>query len=129
MKSQRNKKSLHNYKSVHKINVHTIMDKVSDVLAERISQDPLESYFCKQPPPGVWKDKLPLHEFGYANTFRNQKVFKSTATGKVRDEINFESDRTSSMSEKIQTKNNRCYLQDFQAASRYLAIKPTQEVS
>ena len=126
MKSQRNRKSLHNYKSVHKINVHTIMDKV--VLAERFSQDPLESYFCKQP-PGVWKDKLPLYEFGYANTFRNQKVFKPTATGKVRDEINFESDRTSSMSEKIQTKNTRCYLQNFQAASRYLAIKPTQEVS
>ena len=33
--------------------------------------------------------------------FRNQKVFKPIAAGKVRDEnINFESDRTSLMSEK-----------------------------
>ena len=72
------------------------MNKVSDVLAERFSQDQLESYFCKQHPPGAWKDKLTLYDFGYANTFRIQEVFKSIATGKVRDEnINFESDRTS----------------------------------
>ena len=81
------------------------MNKVSDMLAERFSQDPLETYFCKQHPPGAWINKLPLYEFGYAKTFRNQKVFKPIATGKVRDEnINFESNRTSSVSEKIQTK-------------------------
>ena len=27
------------------------MNKVSDVLAERFSQDALETYFCKQHPP------------------------------------------------------------------------------
>ena len=42
---------------------------------------------------------------GYTKTFQNQKVFKPIVTGKVRDEnINFESNRTSLMSEKIQTK-------------------------
>ena len=56
--------------------------------------------------------------------FQNLKVFKPIATGKVRNEnINFESNRTSSMSEKIQ--NNPCYLQKFEAASRYLGIIPT----
>ena len=59
---------------------------VSDVLAERFSQDPLETYFCKQHPSGAWLDKLPLYDFGYAKTFRKQKVFKPIATGKVRDE-------------------------------------------
>ena len=29
------------------------MNKVSDVLAERFSQDPLETYFCKQQRPGA----------------------------------------------------------------------------
>ena len=29
------------------------MNKVSDVLAERFSQDPLETYFCKQHPAGA----------------------------------------------------------------------------
>ena len=77
------------------------MNKVSDVLAERFSQDSLESSFCKQHLPGTWKDKLLLYNFGNANTFQNQKVFKPIATGKVRDEnINFESDRTRSMSKK-----------------------------
>ena len=43
----------------------------------------------------------------YAKTFRNQKMFKSIATDRVRVEnINFESNRTSSMSEKIQTKQS-----------------------
>ena len=28
------------------------MNNVSDVMAERFSQDPLETYFCKQHPPG-----------------------------------------------------------------------------
>ena len=75
------------------------------MLAERFSQDPLETYFCKQHPPGAWIDKLPLYDFGYGKTFRKQKVFKPTATSKIRDEnINFESNRTSWMSEKIQKK-------------------------
>ena len=60
MKSQRNKKCLYNHKSVKciKINVHTVIEqasikrKVSDVLVERFCQDPLETYFCKQHPPG-----------------------------------------------------------------------------
>ena len=30
------------------------MNKVSDMLAERFSQDPLENYFCKQHPLGAW---------------------------------------------------------------------------
>ena len=54
------------------------MNKVSYVLAERFSQDPLETYFCRQHPPGAWKDKLPAYDFGYANIFWNQKVFKDT---------------------------------------------------
>ena len=69
------------------------MNKVSDVLAERFSQDPL--------------DKLPRYDFGYEKTFWKQNVFKPIATGKIRDEnVNFESNRTSSMSEKIQTKQS-----------------------
>ena len=47
------------------------MNKVSDVLAERFSQDPLETYFCKQHPAGAWIDKLPLYDFGHAKSFRN----------------------------------------------------------
>ena len=59
------------------------MHKVSDVLAERFSQDPLETYF---------------------QHFSKPKSIQAKATGKVSDEnINFESDRISSMSEKIQT--------------------------
>ena len=75
------------------------------MLVKRFSQDPLESYFCKQHPNEAWKGKLTLYDFDYANTFQNQKVFKPIATGKVRDE-NMESDRTSSMLEKIQTKQS-----------------------
>ena len=62
------------------------MHKVLYVLAGRFSQDPLETCLCKQHPPGAGKDKLPLYYFGYANIFRNQKVFKPVRTGKVRDE-------------------------------------------
>ena len=29
------------------------MNEVSDVLSERFSQNPLETYFCKQHPPGA----------------------------------------------------------------------------
>ena len=76
------------------------MHKVSYVLIERFSQDPWKTYFCKQHPPGAWKGNLRLHDFGYANSFQTQKVFKPiVATGNVRDEnINFESDKTSSRS-------------------------------
>ena len=67
------------------------MNKVSDVLAERFSQDPL--------------DKLPLYDF--AMTFWKQKLCKPIASSKVSNEnINFESNRTSSMSGNIQTKQS-----------------------
>ena len=79
------------------------MHKVLYVLIKRFGQDPLETYFCKQHPHGPWKDKLPLYNVDYANNFRNQKLFKPVATGKVGDK-NLESDRTSSLSEKIQIK-------------------------
>ena len=69
------------------------------MLGDKFSQDPLETYFCKQHPPVPWIDKLPLYDFGYAKTFRNQKVFKPIETDKVRDEnINLESKRTTSIS-------------------------------
>ena len=65
MKSQRNKKCLHNRKSVKgiKITVHTGIKvfnyayKVSYVFTERFSQDLSERYFwfCKQHPPGLEK--------------------------------------------------------------------------
>ena len=75
------------------------MHKVSYVLAKTFSEDPLETNIWKQYPSG--KDKLPLCDFDYPNTFRNQKVFKPIATGKARDE-NLESDRTISMLGKTQ---------------------------
>ena len=50
---------------------------------------------------------IPLYDFGYANTFRNQKVFKPIATGNVKDEnVNFLSNKTSSMSEKTKIKQS-----------------------
>ena len=65
-----------------------------------------------------------------ATLFKIKKIFKSIAAGNVRDEnINFESDRTSSMSEKKYKQSNPCYLQKFQAAIRYLTINLTQHVS
>ena len=94
------------------------MSKVSDVLAERFSQDPLENYFCKQHPPGTWIDKLPFYDFGYPKTFRNQKVFKPIATGKVRVEnINFESNRTSSIPEKNTNKTILAIFKSFKQSS------------
>ena len=79
------------------------MNKISDVLTKIFSQVPLETYFCKQHSPGAWIDNYS----GCAKTFQNQKLFKPIATGKVRDEhITLESNRTSSMSEKIQTKQS-----------------------
>ena len=47
------------------------MHKVSYVLAERFSQDPLETYICKQHPSG--KDKLPLYNFDYPKLFEAKK--------------------------------------------------------
>ena len=49
------------------------MYKVSDVLAERFSQDPLETYFWKQHPREAWIDNLLLYNFSNTSTFRNQK--------------------------------------------------------
>lgn len=106
------------------------MHKVSHELSKRFFQDPLETYFHKHHPPGARKDNLPLYDFGYENTFWNQLVFKPIVTGSVRDKkINFELGRTSSMSRKMQKKNNPCDLQKFQAPIRYLTIKTTQQVS
>ena len=93
------------------------------MLAKRFSQDSLETYTCKRHPSG--KDKLPLCDFDYPNTSRNQKVFKSIATGKARGE-NLESDKTSSMSEKIQTAVLAIFKSFKQSLYWYLAIKPTQ---
>ena len=81
------------------------MHKTSYVLAKRFSQDPLETYTWKQHSPGAWIDKLPLYDFDYANTFRNQKVFKSIAIAKARDG-NLESNRTRLMSEKKYKRNS-----------------------
>ena len=36
------------------------MNKVLDELAERFNQDPFETYFFKQYPPGAWKDSMTL---------------------------------------------------------------------
>ena len=44
------------------------MHKVSYFLAERFSQDPLETSFCKQHPLGASKDKLPPNDFDFTNT-------------------------------------------------------------
>ena len=94
------------------------------MLAERSRQDPLETYFYKQHPPGAWKDNLPLYDFGYSNTFQNQIAFKTIATGSVRDEnIKFV------FSVGKHKQNNSCDLQKFQVVIRYLAIEPTQQVS
>ena len=51
-------------------------------------------------PQFLWPKYHILKYFGYANSFQTQKVFKPiVATGNVRDEnINFESDKTSSRS-------------------------------
>ena len=103
------------------------MNKGLDVYAEGFSQDPLETYFCKQHSPGAWIDKLPLYDFGYAKTFQNQKVFKPIATGKVKNKnINFEPYRTSSMSKKIQAKQS--WLSPRVSSSHnipnYHAVKP-----
>ena len=62
----------------------------------------------------------------YADTFRIQKVLKPIAAVNVREEnISFESDRTSATLENIQTNNSL----SSKVSSRYLGIKPTQQVS
>ena len=51
------------------------MYKVSFVLAERCGQDPLETvetYFCKQHPPGASEDNLPLYDFGMPTSFETK---------------------------------------------------------
>ena len=45
------------------------MYKVSYVLAERFSEDPLETCFCMQHLSGAREDELPLYGFCYANIF------------------------------------------------------------
>ena len=76
------------------------MHKVLYKLAERFSQEPLETYFANN----IF---LSLCDFGYVNTFWNQIASKPIAAESVRNEnINFDSDRTSSRSEKIQTKQS-----------------------
>ena len=71
-----------------------------------------------------FQDWLPLYDFGYANTCRNQIAFKSIATGSARWKYKFESDRTSVTPGK---KYKQTTPYDLQAI-RYLAIKPTQQV-
>ena len=69
-----------------------------------MSKDPLETYF-------VNNILLSLYDFRYDNTFWNQIAPKPIATGSVRDKnMNFDSDRTSSMSERKQRKQS---LQSF----------------
>ena len=52
------------------------MRKVSYLLAERFSQDPLETYSAKQRLPGVCKEIIHLHGIVYDNTIQKQNVFK-----------------------------------------------------
>ena len=51
-------------------------------------------------------DKLPLYDFGYAKTFRNHKVKDVREMQKRDKNIKFESNRTSSVSKIIQTKQS-----------------------
>ena len=77
-----------------------------------MSKDPLETYFANNilhPLQTYFASNmlLSLCDFGYANTFGNQTASKPIATGSVRDEnMNFDSDRTSSMSERKQRKQS-----------------------
>ena len=106
------------------------MHKVSNVLAERFSQDPLETYFRKQHPRGAGKDNLPLYDFDYDNTYQNQMAFKQIATGSVKDEnIYFESDRTSSMLEKNANKTILAIFKSFKQPSDTYLSNLTRKVS
>ena len=102
------------------------MHKVSYMLAKRLSQDPLETYICEHHPAGAWKDKLPLYDFDYTNTFRKQKLFILIATGKARDE-NLESDRTSSISAKKHTK--QFLLSSKVSGGHQIGTKPSKQHS
>ena len=53
-----------------KINVRTVIEQAYKA--------------SKQHPPGASKDKLPLYDLNYANTFRNQKVFKPSKRRKYK---------------------------------------------
>ena len=77
-----------------KIHMHWLKDLVRSIR--------IETCFWKKHPPGAWKDKLPLYNFGYANIFRTQKVFKPITTGKVEMKIWF----LSQMSQKMIFKFN-----------------------
>ena len=77
-----------------------------------MSKDPLETYFASNilhPLQTYFVNNilLSLYDFGYVNTLWNQIASKPIATGSVRDEnMNFDSDRTSSMSERKQRKKS-----------------------
>ena len=58
------------------------MHKVSYVLAERFTQDPLEISLGKQHFE-AYKDKIPFHDFACDSTILKQKVFKQTAIRNV----------------------------------------------
>ena len=58
------------------------MHKVSYVLAEKFTQDPLETYLGKQYFE-AYKDKIPFHDFASDSTILKQKVFKQTAIRNV----------------------------------------------
>ena len=65
---------LYNHKSMEIWHIKfSIMDEVSYVSGERFCQDPLETYFCKQHPPGALKDNLTLYDSGFAKTFLKPK--------------------------------------------------------
>ena len=96
------------------------MHKVSYVLAERLSQDSLETYFGKQHPSGACKDNLPLYITLVMTTLfvRKQNVFKPTATGNVRDEnINFETDTESVQCRKYRNKTILAIVKSFEQPS------------
>jgi len=61
-----------------------LTNKVSYVLTERFSQDPLENYFGHQRSMGSRKDNPTMRDFGYNdNTIRNLKVFRPIAGSNV----------------------------------------------
>ena len=77
-----------------------------------MSKYPLETYFASNilhPLQTYFVNNilLSLYDLGYVNNFWNQISSKPIATGSVRDEnMNFHSDRTSSMSERKQRKQS-----------------------
>ena len=93
------------------------------MLAERFSQNPLETYFWKQHPLGAWKDNLSLYdlETKYHSSQKQQLVQEM--------KLQILSQIEPVQCHKKYKQNNLCDLQKFQADIRYLAIKPTQQVS